>query len=231
MTALALLVLTSAPDAGLVTLLDRVAERSRSIEAFANEASLRVTVVSDELDADGASTKHSELAFEVTRSNGTRQRKLLSATEDGKDVSEDKRRSGFEAPSKRSGGKTFGGSMAELSPFHPEQRAKYAFATLAPSPDGLVRVAFQPAGEKTDKLMIGDAAIDPATADLVRLSMRPSKSPRFVDQLSLELEFDAPTPPGRALSKLTMKGRGGVLFVKKRFAVVTTFSDYGVPAP
>jgi hypothetical protein len=74
--------------------------------------------------------------------------------------------------------------------------------------------------------MIGDAAVDPETGDLVRMSMRPSKNPMFVDRLFMELEFDAQTPAGRAVSKITAKGAGGIAFIKKRFAVVTTLSDY-----
>lgn len=231
MTALVLLVLTSAPDAGLSELLERVDQRSRTVEAFTNDASLTLSVVSDELDAEGSSTKHSELTFAVTRKDGRAERSLLSATEDGKDVSRDER---FTAPPKgdreRSGSST---SLAQLSPFHREQRAKYTFAPLpsaSTAPD-LVRVSFQPVGEKSDKLMIGDATIDPVSGELLSLSMRPSKNPRFVDQLYVELEFAAPTPAGRALSRISMKGRGGVLFLKKRFVVVTTFSDYRVRAP
>lgn len=225
MFSILLLAAAAAPDPAL---LDRVAERSKAIEAYSKEASLKVTVVSDELDAEGTPTRHSEFALQITRSGGEPKRTLLSATEDGKDVTEAKRAE-LEAPPKRNndGGKGHG-SMSQASPFHPDHRAKYAFATLPPAPaaPGLLRVAFQPAGEKSDKLMIGDATIDPETGDLVRMSMRPSKNPSFVDHLFLELEFDAVTPAGRALSKIAMKGRGGFLFVKKRFAVVTTFSDY-----
>jgi hypothetical protein len=74
--------------------------------------------------------------------------------------------------------------------------------------------------------MIGDAAVDPETGDVLHMSMRPSKNPRFVDHLFMELEFAAPTPAGRALSKLSARGDGGFAFIHKRFAVVTTFSNY-----
>ncbi|MEW5739713.1 MAG: hypothetical protein AB1938_12345 [Myxococcota bacterium] len=223
MTGTLLLAMAAVPDAAL---LDRIAERTKAVEAFTSEAQLTVKVVSDELDSDGKSKKHNELVFQVSRKDGKPHRVLVSATEDGKDVSEATREELAEQDEKN--GEKKNGSMSQASPFHPEQRAKYAFSTL-PSTQAepqFVRIAFQPAGEKTSALMIGDATVDPQTGDLVRMSMRPSKNPTFVDRLYLELEFEAPTPAGRALSKLTAKGAGGIAFIKKRFAVVTTFSDY-----
>lgn len=223
MTPLLLLTLAAAPDAAL---LDRVAERTKALEAFTQNATVTLKVASDELDSDGKSEKHTELIFKVSRKDGKPSRELVSATEDGKDIAEKTRKDLDEAKEKNGNGN--GNGKGQASPFHPDERAKYAFALLPPSDKapGLVRIAFQPAGEKSDKVMIGDAAVDPETGDVVRMSMRPSKNPRFVDHLYLELEFDAQTPAGRALSKLSARGSGGLLFVKKRFAVVTTFSDY-----
>ena len=61
---------------------------------------------------------------------------------------------------------------------------------------------------------------------MLTLSLRPSKNPSFVDSLSMEASFDAESPAGRAMSRLSIKGVTGLLFVKQRFRVVTTFSDY-----
>lgn len=223
MTPLVLLALAAAPDAAL---LDRIAERTKALEAFTKDAQLTVKVASDELDSDGKSEKHSELVFRVSRKDGKPTRELVTATEDGKDVTDEKRKELDEAKQKNGNGN--GNGKGQASPFHPEQRAKYAFSLLPPSDKapGLVRIAFQPAGERSDELMLGDAAIDPQTGDVVRMSMRPSKNPRFVDYLSIELEFEAQTPAGRAISKLSARGAGGIAFIKKRYAVVTTFSDY-----
>lgn len=221
MTPLLLLALATAPDAAL---LDRIAERTKALETFTKDAQLTLKVASDELDSDGKSEKHSELVFHVTRKDGKPSRELVSATEDGQDVTEEKRRELDEAKPKKGNGNGKG----QASPFHPEQRAKYAFSLLPPSDKapGLVRIAFQPAGERSDELMLGDATVDPETGDIVHMSMRPSKNPRFVDYLTMELEFDAQTPAGRALSKLSARGAGGIAFIKKRYAVVTTFSGY-----
>lgn len=50
--------------------------------------------------------------------------------------------------------------------------------------------------------------------------------PPFVDSLSIDASLDAQTSAGRAMSRLTMKGVAGFLFIKERFRVVTTFADY-----
>lgn len=210
--------LAAAPDAAL---LERVSQRAGELDAFTRGAALTVTIASDELDADGASTKHAELVLRVTHEKGRAVRQLLSATEDGKDVSSAKR---AELEDSRGSER----EQAQPSPFHPSQRLQYAFSLLPPSDraPGLVRIAFQPAGASSPALMRGDAAVDPETGDVVRMSMRPSKLPRLVDALSLELEFDARTSAGRALSRLTARGAAGLAFLRKRFVVVTTFSDY-----
>src|SRR5438445_674046 len=76
------------------------------------------------------------------------ERKLLTFVEDGKDLTESKRAE-LEAPPKKSAG--------VKSPFHPDQRAKYQFAVLAPPADkpALMRIGFQPSGDKSEELYIG----------------------------------------------------------------------------
>lgn len=220
MTLVLLATLAAAPDPAL---LERIAERTRAVETFTRNAQLSMTIVADELDSEGKSTKHTEAVVRVSRTDGKPARELISATENGKDVTAEKREEMDKERDKN--GKN---DRQQASPFHPDERAKYAFSMLAPSPaaPNLVRIAFQPAGEKTSELMIGDASVDPQTGELVRMSMRPSKNPSFVDNLFIEIELDAQTPAGRAASKITAKGAGGFLFIKKRFAVVTTISDY-----
>lgn len=201
-------------------LLERLGARAQQLETYVNDSRVTVDVVAEELDGDGAVKKTTHTTLRVGRGGGKVERKLLTYTENGKDLTESKRAE-FEKPPKKEG-------AGVKSPFHPDERAKYQFAVLAPPADrpALARLGFQPAGEKTDQLYIGDATIDPQTGDVLTLSVRPSKNPRFVDSLSIEATFDAQSPAGRAMSRLTMKGVAGLLFVKNRFRVVTTFSDY-----
>jgi hypothetical protein len=217
MTALVLSLLAgAAPDSAL---LEKLGTRALQLEAFALSSRVTVDVVGDKLDGDGKVTKTTHTALRVGRSGGKVERKLMTFVEDGKDLTEAKRAE-LEQPPKK--------EVAVKSPFHPEQRAKYQFAILAP-PDGkpeLMRLGFQPSGEKSQELYMGDATVDPQTGDVLALSLRPSKNPPFVQSLSIEATLDTQTPAGRAMSKLTIKGVAGALFFKDRFRIVTTFSDY-----
>lgn len=214
MLSLLAVTLAAAPDAAL---LERLAARAVELEAFTNAATVTFDVQGEELDGDGRVTKTKHTRLEVTRDGQQVTRRLLLHEEDGADLTESKRAQ-LEAPPKS--------ERAVQSPFHPDRRAAYRFDLLPPSPEGQVRIAFQPAGEKTPELFIGDATVDAATGELLALSVRLSKNPAMVDALSMDARFDAPTPAGRAMSQLTMRGVAGFLFFKKRFRVVTTLSDY-----
>ena len=216
MAPLLLLVLASAPDAAL---LDKLGTRAKQLEVFTNGSRVTVDIVAEEFDGEGAVKKTTHTALRVARSGSKTERKLFTYQENGKDLTEDKRAELEKEPPKK-------GGAAVQSPFHPDQRAKYRFSTLEPPADGLVRLGFEPSGEKSDQLYVGEATVDPETGDVRSLSLKPSKYPTFVDSLSLEARLDAPTPAGRAMSRLAMKGEAGLLFFKKRFRVVTTFSDY-----
>jgi hypothetical protein len=129
MLVLVLTALAAQPDPAL---LDRVAQRTKSLEVFTKEAQLSMKIEADELDSDGKSTKHTELVLRVSRKEGKPKRELVSATEDGKDVTDEKRADFAKEDAKNGDEKKRNGSMA--SPFHPDERAKYAFSLLAPSP-------------------------------------------------------------------------------------------------
>jgi hypothetical protein len=206
-------------------LLEKVVERSRAVESYTANCVVTVHAVQDELDDEGRTKSTEVLDYRVTRANGkTVGYELLKKVVDGEDVSEAERRSKgrYGEPTART-----------LSPFHPEQVAKYRFALLAPpaSNPSLVRLSFQPAGDKRPELLIGDATIDPSTGDVLALSARVSKTPRFVDSLTMEVQFQAQTPAGRALSRVTGGGAGGFAFIRKRFRNATSLTYAPLPPP
>jgi hypothetical protein len=45
------------------------------------------------------------------------------------------------------------------------------------------------------------------------------------------MEYGATTREGPALSRVTIEGAGGILFVKKRMRMTVTLSDYELAAP
>lgn len=236
MVSALLLLLAAAPDPALV---QRLTAHSDRLEALMRNASMTMTVKGEELDGDGKPKSTFESVSRLTVQGGQSSQELVKAVENGRDVTEERRLKRAERKKEKEKEKQEGDekgrksvSIGAVLPFGSEEVAKYEFALLAPSkanPD-LVRLAFKPRGEKSDKLMIGDALVDPEKGELVRLSMRPSKNARFVDHLVMELEFDAVTPAGRALSRLDARGDGGFLLIHKWFHVETRFSDYQVDA-
>lgn len=212
--SLALMVLLAVPEQAL---LQKLGERALALEHFNKASKVTVDIVAEELDSDGKVTKTTHTALRVARGGAKSERKLLTFVENGKDLTAAKRAELESAPKKET---------QVRSPFHPEERAKYRFTTLEADGPGPLRIGFEPSVEKTSELYVGEATVDPQTGDVLAVSLRPSKNPPFVQSLSIDSKLDAVTPAGRATSRLTLSGVGGFLFIKQRFRVVTTFTDY-----
>lgn len=210
--ALTLFVVAAAPDASL---LEALGAQALDMETFWSKASYEVDVIGEERDGDGKVTKTTKTLLQVSRDGTKVTRTLRSHEENGKDLTEAKR--------KDLEGKD--GTKTSRSPFHPSERSKYRFTLLA---DDASRIAFEPVGAKSDENLVGEAKVDPAARRVLALDMRPGKLPMFVSELSIHVGFDAETPKGKGMSELTVKGVAGALFFKKRFSVVTTLHDYQV---
>lgn len=202
--------LAAAPDAAL---LDALADQALAMEAFWKKASCELDVVGEEKDSDGKVTKSTKTSMRVARDGTTVTRTLLHHEENGKDLTEAKRKEleGNE------------GTKTSRSPFHPLDRSKYRFTSLT---DDSSRIAFEPLGAKTEENLVGEAKVDPASRRVLSLDMRPAKFPMFVTELAIYVGFDADTPQGKGMSVLTVKGVAGPFFFRRGFNVVTTFRDY-----
>lgn len=199
--SLALMVLLAVPEQAL---LQKLGERALQLEHFNKASKVTVDILAEELDSDGKVTKTTHTALRVARDGSKSERKLLTFVENGKDLTASKR-ADLEAPPKK--------ETQVRSPFHPDERAKYQFELLPTDHPGQLRIGFQPSGEKTSELYVGEATVDPETGDVLAVSLRPSKNPPFVQSLSIESKLDAVTPAGRATSSLTMSGVGGLSLI------------------
>jgi hypothetical protein len=79
-----------------------------------------------------------------------------------------------------------------------------------------------------DNAIVGSAWVDTRTATVLTAGFKVSKPETFVDYVHVTVEFGAQTPLGPAVSKVTVDGRGGFLFIRKRFRGAATFSDYRI---
>ncbi len=212
-------------EAPSAELLKRLAAQEAVSRQLFEAASLQVTSVTEELGSDWKPTSTRSRRFKLIRADGVTKTEVLSGTKDGVDDTEAVRAKVAEQE------KTPKASEIDLglpSPFQSDMQSQYTFVVLGPDPNdaSLTRIGFSPKGKKSPKIAYGDASIDEAAGETVRLSIRPSENPRFVDSLSLELRYEHKNTRGRLLSFLRGQGSGGILFFKKRMRNTSTFSNY-----
>lgn len=209
------------PDAQLLAKLTAHSDRLGVLEKA--DGTMQVGVKSKELDGDGKITHSKEIEMVLTQSNGKTKTQLKRFVEDGEDTTEDKRGDIESGAKKASRSQEMG--VSSLSPFSTESRPKYLFSVVTKPQDaaGTVRLSFWPKGDKSPEVMMGEALVDEASGEVVRLAMQPSKNPPFVDKLVFEADFGEVTSAGRAMSRLRVHGEAGIAFIKKRFDAMSTF--------
>ena len=205
-------------------LLKRLAEHDARLDQIEEQASFTSDTVSEELDGSGNASHTLELVVRTTHLEGRKTELLGRALEDGKDVTLSYREK-FKKSDRPQG--------SELRfPFSAKMQRDYLFQEAGPDPSNssLLRIHFEPRGTWSDKLMVGDAVVDPAQGEVVRIVGQLSAPDSSVDFLDLDFAFDAVTPLGRALSKVSIQGEGGLLFIKRRFRHTIVHSGYDLSA-
>jgi len=204
-------------------LLKKLAEHDARIDRIYKEGSFATEAKSEELKGDGEVKHTLEIWMRVTQQGGKRVQLLAKALKDGKDVTEERRKKDDPlGESKRS----------EISPFAANVQQQYAFKVLGAekSDASLMRIHFEPKGTYTEDLLIGEAVVDPRAGEVVRINSRPSDYPSNLDRVNTDIQFDQKTVSGRVLSRISMEGEGGFLFIKTRFRNTITYSDYDLSA-
>jgi hypothetical protein len=185
----------------------------------------------EELDKKGKVESVTESVERVTLRGGQIEREIIRYVRDGKDAtaSEKKRRAGTKAGPP---GKERSIKIGAKSPFDPSEQPKHRFTLVGaePADSNQVTIRFEPKGKPSPETSVGEAVVDPATGAILRLRFRPSDNPTFVDRMEVQMEYGAATPEGPALSRVTMEGAGGILFIKKRMKMTVTLSDYAFGA-
>jgi hypothetical protein len=225
MSLLLSVMLAAAPEPEL---MKRLGEHLARLDEYEKNASFTLTVRAEELDSDNKVTHTEESVISMSQRDGKESQTLVKKTEDGKDTTaEAQKEQAKEKKDEEKSDKEKKDNKMPL-PFDASEQPKYRFELMAENPKrpGLTHIAFQPAGEKSSKLMMGDALVDAATGEVVHVDMRLSKTPPFVDWFSMSVEFGATTPAGRQISNLDAAGSGGIAFVKKRARVATKFTEW-----
>lgn len=181
----------------------------------------------EELDKKGKVESVTESVERVTLRGGKPEREILRYVRDGKDdtASEKKKRAGVKAGPP---GKERSIKIGAKSPFEASEQPKHRFTLVGPdaADPSRLTIRFEPKGKPSPETSIGEAVVDPETGAILRLRFRPSDNPKFVDRMDVQMEYGAETPEGPALSRVSIEGAGGILFIKKRMKMTVTLSDY-----
>lgn len=203
---------------GLDALIDKLAASfDQQVERTTKDART-VRVRKEELDGDGKVEHVEEELLRAVGEGEARELRLVQATEDGKDVTAErlaKRQHGH--PNDRDG-KSHG--MEEANPFAKARQGQYRYWVVGPVPsDGApIRVHFEPNGDRTAKLITGDALVDPASGAIRELAFSPSSLPPLVDGLTVRAVLGG-EGAASAATELEVDGGGHFLFWHKHFRV------------
>jgi hypothetical protein len=218
-----------APQYDLPALLRTLARNTPDSERLLEEriSAFTMTSLSEELDKKGR-VKHAKLRVtRVREQNGQRVALLLKATDDGKDVTEKKRKE-LDDKARDEDRKKNEKGLSFPVPFTAESQPLHHFQLVGPDPrdPSLVRIRFWPAGRKGEDVMIGEARVDPAAGVVRSLSFRPSKYPSsLVDRLDIDMTFRTVPEVGAVVERIRGEGNGGLLFVRKYRRTTVTFTD------
>jgi hypothetical protein len=188
-----------------------------------------ITLRVEELDGDG-NVKHTQERVDrisVTK-GGQQYRELLQARKDGQDATQALRKDLEERQRK-------GEVRAEFNsvnlPFAASSLAQHRFFLASPEPwaPHRLRLRFEPRLEAPSAHK-GEALVDPATGQLLRLSYSPSELPRMADRAEIRMDFRSQPGMGQVLDTLHVDAEGGFLFYKKHLRITARYSNL-VPAP
>lgn len=221
----ALLLLATAPAEPLPDLLARVEASETRVMALYETASFNVHTTYKNVDANGKAKSTDVAETRLFTKDGKPWEEITRFLDEGQDVTareNAKRQKELESGKrKRKDGVPF------ASPFAKDQQALYVFTDLGADSanPALRRIKFKPK-EKSETTYKGEGLVDVARGALVKLSLKPTVFPYFVNKLDVVMEMQSETAAGLALSSLRVSAAGQLLFIKKRVEVEALFTDY-----
>jgi hypothetical protein len=211
------------PDAGL---LARLAVHAAAIERMRTHASYALEGELDSLDGDGKVDSVKNMSARIVADGERTRLVVLRCTEDGKDTTEDARKDARAGNEKT---KEERSKQHIEMPFLPEAQPRYAFDQVAvdAADPARVQISFVPK-EPTEHTSEGSVWVDTKTGTFLSAGFKLSKPGFFVEYVHLTIEFGAKTELGPAISRVTVDGKGGLLFFRKHFRGEATLSDYTI---
>jgi outer membrane lipoprotein-sorting protein len=207
-------------------MMARLAVHAEAVETMRTHASYALEGELDAIDGDGKVDSVKKMTARIEADGEKTRLVVVKCTENGKDVTEDARkdaRTGNEK-SKEERAKRY----VEL-PLRASIQPRYVFDQIAvnPADPTLVEISFVPK-EPSEHTSEGTAWIDTKTGTLVSAGFKLSKPGFFVDYIHFTIEMGEKTSLGPAISRVTVDGKGGILFFRKHFRGEAKLFDYRI---
>jgi hypothetical protein len=218
---------TSRADPPSPELMSKLAAYAAHFEMQRTHASYAVEGRLDLLDGNGKVDSTRELKAHVDADGTDAKLTVVSYFEDGKDKTQDAMRDARASDEKSKKDRENGKGIK--MPIRADQQARYVFDQVETDPKNpaYVRLTFVPK-ERSDDTIEGSAWVDAADGTIVSAGFKLSRPAIFVDFVHVSVEFGAQTSLGPALSKISIEGKGGILFFRKHYRASATLSDYRV---
>ena len=216
-------------EAPTPALLGRLAAHAAAFEAMRTQASYAVQGKLEELDGDGKANGVKEMHARVESDGASITFVVDSYTEDGEDKTEDARTKARERAEKKKKNADEAKKKELRMPFLATEQPRYVFDIAERDKDdpSRLRVTFVPR-EKDETTIEGSAWVDERAGTVISAGFKLSRTSMWIDYMHVQVEFGAPTSLGPAVSKVSMDGKGGILFLRKRFHAQATLSDWRI---
>jgi hypothetical protein len=195
------------------------------------DASYRMTCVTEYLGPRDEVTKTLVLEHRRSFADGHLREELLSAREDGRDVTERERRKQAAAEEDRRASLSrwsLDEALAPPLPFLSSGGNGYRL-TMAAGGAG-ARLDYRPATGVSGRVATGSVELDPVEGFPSRHQFVPVPLPRMIRSLVTTVRYQRVGDVAVPASTESI-GEGGLLFIKRRFRVTMTYRDWNIPGP
>jgi hypothetical protein len=210
-------------------LLTRLAAHAAAFEAMRTQASYAVSGRLEELDGDGKADGVKEMRARVESDGAAITFVVLSYTEDGEDKTDEAKKKAKERAEKKAKDAEAAKKKELKMPFLATEQPRYVFeiAERDKADASRLRVTFVPV-DKDETTIEGSAWVDERAGTVLSAGFKLSRTSMWIDYMHIQVEFGAATSLGPAVSKVSMDGKGGILFLRKRFHAQATLSDWRI---
>jgi hypothetical protein len=210
-------------------LLARLADHAEKFEQMKKRASFDVSGQLNLLDSDGKVDGTKTLVGHLEADGKNTKFTIIRFTEDGEDKTDEARKKQAAHDEEKNKEEAKNGKRELRMPFHQHEQPRYTFDQVeaAKGDPSRVRITFVPKIREEDTFE-GSAWVDTKSGTVLSAGFKLSRTPMFVDYVHITIVFGAPTPLAPAVSRVSVDGRGGVLFLRKRFHGEAVLSNHRV---